>query len=117
MTKVLFICGKARKRSPTAVEVASNWPELLADFGGLSKDADERVTQEQLEWADVVMVMEHRQKARLRNIMGPLPSHTKAISMNIPDNYDFMDETLVDILKRKLTHHFGPPQISAGHET
>lgn len=109
MKRVLFICGKARKRSPTAAQVMREWPDIEADFAGLSKDADVLVTSEHLEWADVIMVMENRQKKRLASLIGPLPPNIAVIALDIPDRYEFMDPELADLLMRKLCHHFGPP--------
>ena len=71
MKRVLFLCGKARKRSPTAAQVLHDWPGIDADFAGLSNDADVLVTPEHLEGADVIMVMEHRQNTRLTSQLGP----------------------------------------------
>ncbi|MBL1437650.1 MAG: hypothetical protein COB08_015785 [Rhodobacteraceae bacterium] len=52
MSNPLFICGKT-------------------DFGGLSHDVDEKVSSEQIEWGDVIYVMEARQKKRLNALFGP----------------------------------------------
>jgi len=48
MANILFICGKARKRSPTAAAVAAERLGTPTDFAGLSADADEHVSTEQL---------------------------------------------------------------------
>lgn len=109
MTRALFICGKARQRSPTAVYVARNWSHLEADFAGLSADADEPVSSEHLAWADVIFVMETRQKKRLSTKLGAPSPGKRIISLDIPDRYKAMDPTLVEILTQKLTYHFGPP--------
>ena len=39
MKRVLFVCGKARVRSPTAAQVFANWEGIRTDFGGISTDA------------------------------------------------------------------------------
>lgn len=109
MTRVLFLCGKARRRSPTAAHVAQCWPQIDADYAGLSDDADEPVTPEHLDGVDIVFVMERRQKNRLKTKIGPIPSGTRVISLDIPDTYEAMDPTLVALLTQKLTFHFGPP--------
>lgn len=111
MTRVLFVCGKARKRSPTAFEVARRWSCLEPDFAGLSKDADELITEEHLAWADVIMVMERRHVKRLKTVPGQMRPGTKIVSLGIPDAYELMEDALVDRIERGLTHHFGPPDI------
>ena len=116
MTRVLFVCGKARKRSPTAFEVARGWSCLEPDFAGLSKDADELIMAEHVAWADVIMVMEPRHKQRLKNAPGGMLTDTKVVTLGIPDRFEFMDDVLVDRLREILRHHFGPPDFGAKKE-
>ncbi|PHQ94429.1 MAG: phosphotyrosine protein phosphatase [Marinosulfonomonas sp.] len=108
MTNVLFICGKARKRSPTAADVLARWQGFSTDFAGLSRDADEVVSPEHIDWADIIFVMERKHKARLRTKFGSLAAGLKLISLDIPDKFDTHEPALVDILIQKLTAHFGP---------
>lgn len=102
MTNILFICGKARKRSPTAAAVAADLPGLQADFAGLSADADERVTPEHLAWADTIAVMEKAQLARLKRQMAPLLKGKRLVCLDIPDTFEFMQSELVDLLQARL---------------
>ena len=108
MTNVLFICGKARMRSPTAADVLTRWPGMATDFAGLSRDADEVLTPEHIEWADMVFVMETRQKKRLRTLFGQKVSGLNLISLDIPDRFEAHNQELIKILTQKLTAHFGP---------
>ncbi|MCY4334041.1 MAG: hypothetical protein OXC60_05140, partial [Litoreibacter sp.] len=43
----------------------------MSDFAGLSRDADEQLSTEHLDWADIVFVMETRQKKKLTSRFGP----------------------------------------------
>ncbi|WP_216822430.1 phosphotyrosine protein phosphatase [Pseudophaeobacter sp. EL27] len=52
-------------RSPTAADMVASWPGFETDFAGLSKDADELLSSEHLGWADIIVVMEKRQKSKL----------------------------------------------------
>lgn len=45
MSRVLFVCGKARKRSPTAADVAGRRFGCATDFAGLSNEADARLAR------------------------------------------------------------------------
>ncbi len=101
MTNVLFICGKARMRSPTAADILARWPGIDTDFAGISNDADEKLSLEQIQWADMVFVMERRQKKRLRNQFGPNKAGLKLVSLDIPDNFNAHDPVLVEILTKK----------------
>lgn len=102
MVKVLFLCGKARQRSPTAADVASELDGVEADFAGLSADADERVSAEQIDWADVIAVMERRQIKRLKQQFGGRIKAQRVVCLDVPDRFAYGDPDLVAILKAKL---------------
>ena len=102
MANILFICGKARKRSPTAADVASRLFVAETDFAGLSHDADERLTSEHLKWADTIAVMEKRQLSRLKRQYGALVSGKRLVCLDIADQYEYMQPELVELLTRKL---------------
>lgn len=102
MSTVLFVCGKARKRSPTAAAVAAGLFGFQTDFAGLSADADERVTPEHLAWADTIAVMEKAQLSRLKRLMGPHLKGKRLVCLDIPDNFDFMQPELVELLQTRL---------------
>lgn len=101
MTHILFVCGKARRRSPTAAEIANRIDGVTADFAGLSADADERITGEHVVSADVIAVMERRQLARLKRIV-TLPANARVVCLGIPDRYEYMDVDLVNLLVPKI---------------
>jgi len=107
MKKLLFLCGKARMRSPTAAEVCRRWKDVEADFAGLSNDADEPLTSEQIDTTDIIFVMEQRQKKRLRSLFGHQLANKRIVCLDIPDNYDFMQAELIDILEVKLSNLLG----------
>src|ERR1700755_1650524 len=61
---VLFVCSANRLRSPTAEQVFSTWPGVETDSAGISSGASVLLSSEQVDWADVIFVMEktHRNK-------------------------------------------------------
>ena len=73
-----------------------------ADFAGLSADADERLSSEQLVWADIVAVMERRHLARLKRQYGPLLRGKRVVCLNIPDRFGYGDTELVRRLQPEL---------------
>lgn len=101
----LFICGKARMRSPTAADISAQINGVAADFAGLSNDADERLSVEHIEWATDIFVMERRQKSRLSQMFGSALKGKRVICLNIPDNYAYMQPELVDLLEARLKTH------------
>ncbi len=102
-TRVLIICDKARMRSPTAADIYAQQGHVETDFSGLSNDADEKLSSEQIEWADVIYVMEQRQKKRLTSLFGSLLKNKRIICLNVPDKYDYMQPELAAVLREKLS--------------
>jgi predicted protein tyrosine phosphatase len=95
----LFICSRNQWRSPTAEQVFRRHPALAVRSAGTSASARRHVSEADLAWADVVLVMEGKHKSRLlaghpRVLVGK-PLHV----LDIPDDYRFMDPELVDLLQ------------------
>lgn len=105
MKHVLFICSQNRLRSPTAEQVFSTYPGLAVSSAGLNHDAENPLTAELVEWADVVFVMEsvHRKKLQTRFLAAL--NGKRVICLGIKDEYEFLDPELVRLLERKVTPH------------
>jgi predicted protein tyrosine phosphatase len=103
MKNVLFICSQNKLRSPTAEQVFAGTQGVECTSAGLNHDAENPVTGELVEWADLIFVMEksHRNKlsAKFKSHLG----NKRVIVLDIPDEYEFMDPTLVRLLKAKVT--------------
>lgn len=102
---MLFICGRNKLRSPTAERVFTSYPGIEVASAGLDEDSDVRVDPELLEWADIIFVMEKRQRARLSRRFGGHLRTQRIISLDIPDQYQFMDDELVRILSARVAPH------------
>lgn len=102
MKNVLFLCSRNKLRSPTAEAVFAGWPGIEVDSAGLSPDAIVPLSPEQLEWADLIFVMENVHRARLARKFKRHLKGRRVIVLGIPDNYDCMDPELIGILKRKV---------------
>ncbi len=98
LTNALFICSRNRLRSPTAEQVFSTWPDVDTDSAGLDNDAVVQLSPEQLEWADIVFVMERAHQARLSRGYGNHLRGKQIVCLNIPDDYGFMDPALIERL-------------------
>lgn len=97
--RVLFICSRNRRRSPTAEAVFSGRDDLDVASAGLAPDAEEVVNAETLEWAELIFVMEKAHRARLQRRFAPHIRHARIVCLDIPDRYEFMDEALVQRLE------------------
>lgn len=92
-------------RSTTAADIAAQWTNIKTDFAGLSNDADERLSVEQVNWATILFVMERRQQNRLSQMFGAELKGKRAICLNIPDKYSYMQPELIALLTPKLISH------------
>ena len=103
MRNVLFVCSQNRLRSPTAEQVFASHPALNVASAGTNHDAENPLTSELVRWADIIFVMEkfHRNKLTKR-FKGDLKD-ARIICLEIPDEYEFMDEGLVRLLKAKVS--------------
>ncbi len=101
-THVLFICSLNRWRSPTAEQLFSETPEWECASAGLNHGADNLLTPELLEWADLIFVMERSHKSKLSANFKPYLRDKRVISLDIPDRYLFMDAELIRLLEKKV---------------
>lgn len=105
--RLLFLCSRNRLRSPTAEAVFADYPGVEADSAGLSPDADLRLSAEQVEAADLIFVMEAMHRQRLQKNFGKLLAGKKVVVLGIPDDYDYMDPALVDLLEVRCAPYLG----------
>lgn len=86
-------------RSPTAEAIFADHPGIEVDSAGLNNDAVVPLSTEQVEWADVIIVMENAHRNRLnRKFRGALAGK-RIVVLNIPDECDYMDSSLISLLK------------------
>ncbi|OOG60488.1 phosphotyrosine protein phosphatase [Rhodanobacter sp. B05] len=100
--RALFLCSRNRLRSPTAEQVFGAWPDLEVDSAGLADDAEVVLTNEQLDWADLIVVMEASHRRRLQTRHRNRLKGKRVVCLHIPDRYDFMQPELVALLLKKV---------------
>jgi predicted protein tyrosine phosphatase len=98
-TKILFVCGKNRRRSSTAEELFAGMDGIEVSSAGTSRESPCPVSGDLLEWADWVFVMESTQKRLLSVRFVDMLKGKKVVCLNIPDNYEYMQPELVDRLR------------------
>ena len=102
MKRVLFVCNQNMHRSPTAEEIFKNNKKLSVKSTGLFLGSKNPLTEELLEWADFIFVMEKKQREEIERRF-PRQFRSKFIvSLNIPDIYNFMDSELVRLIKERI---------------
>lgn len=105
MKTVLFVCSQNKLRSPTAEQVFASYPGVECASAGLNHDAENPLTAELLEWAEIIFVMEKAQRAKLTSRFKKHLHDQRIICLNIPDNYDYMAPALVALLEAKVRPH------------
>ena len=99
--RILFLCSQNKLRSPTAEAVFSEHPSVDVDSAGLNNDAEMPLSVEQIEWADLILVMEKAHRSRLNRKFSKALGGKRIVVLNIPDDYDYMDPALIDLLKQR----------------
>lgn len=102
MKKLLFVCGRNRLRSPTAEHLFADRVGLETASAGLNKDADELLSTELIEWADVIFVMEKAHRRKLSEKFKVNLKNKRIVCLDIPDNYEYMAPELVKLLEQKV---------------
>ena len=99
--KVLFVCSRNRWRSPTAERLYRDDARLEVRSAGLRPDANRRLSESDLTWADLVFVMEreHRTLVRERYASVAVPV---IIVLDVPDEYQYMDPALQEALRSAI---------------
>ena len=105
MKELLFVCSQNRLRSPTAEHVFATRPDVEVDSAGTNHDADNPLTIDLVEWADIIFVVERMHRSKLQRRFRSALTHTRVICLDITDNYDFMQPELVALLETKVTRH------------
>ena len=100
---VLFVCSQNRLRSATAEVVFSTYPNLEVLSCGTAADAVTPLSADLVHWAEVIFAMENHHRDKIRKRYGKLLDGKRLIVLRIPDNYDYMDPDLVELLKRKVS--------------
>lgn len=100
--RVLFLCSMNRWRSPTAEQIFAEHPGIECSSAGLNRGADNPLTAELVEWAELIFVMEREHKTRLSSEFKPYLQGKRVVCLNIPDHYRFMDPALIKLLRAKV---------------
>ena len=102
VTRLLFICSRNQWRSPTAEALWRQRPGFSARSAGTSPSARKTVSAADLQWADLVFVMEKKHKRRLQEAFGSIIQDKPVHVLDIPDEYKFMDQELIEELEARV---------------
>ncbi len=99
---ILFLCTVNRMRSATAERVYANDERFHVDSAGTDPSANVQVEEHQLEWADVVVVMEPMHRRKLKQMFPGIFPSLRIVCLHIPDDYGFMEPALVEVLRERF---------------
>ena len=95
---ILFICNQNKNRSKTAEELFKTTYNTKS--AGLY--SDKPVNRNQLQWADLIVVMEDEQRIELVKRFPDEVMKKRVISLNIPDYFSYGSPELIDHLRMKM---------------
>src|SRR4030095_13269379 len=102
--RILFVCSQNRLRSPTAERVFSGRSGLEVTSAGLNNSATVPVSDGLIEWADIIFVMEKSHRNKISKKFKLSLRNKRVICLDIPDEYEYMDQELVGLLEERVKH-------------
>jgi predicted protein tyrosine phosphatase len=100
---ILVICGRNKKRSRTAEYIFKNDNRFNIRSAGLSPKSERVVSENDIQWADLVFVMEANQRSKLCNQFENMDLPPIEV-LFIADDYEFLDEELIDSLENGINY-------------
>ena len=100
---LLFICSRNQWRSPTAEEIWRKIPGYQVKSAGTSPKAKRTVGPADIRWANLIFVMEKKHKNRLVAQFTRMLDYTPIHILDIPDEYQYMDQELIEELEEKVS--------------
>ena len=88
--KILFLCSQNKRRSLTAEKYFDGYNGHQARSAGTENNSRIKVTEELLGWADIIFRIKEKYPDTLAG--------KKVICLNIPDEYAYMDDDLIEAL-------------------
>ena len=103
MKNILLVCSYNKWRSPTGEEVWRRTPNVSVRSVGTSPKAKRTVNAKDIQWADLIFAMEQKHKKQLTTEFSSFLKSKNIVVLDIPDEYKYMDEELVDIFKESVS--------------
>ena len=83
------------------------YPGVTAIAAGTNHDAPTPVSGDLIAWADIVLVMEKAHRNKVAKKFREQLRGKRLVVLGIPDNYEFMDPQLVQLLKARVARYVG----------
>ncbi|MGE9311724.1 hypothetical protein ACLOAU_08760 [Niabella sp. CJ426] len=89
-------------RSATADTIFREDKRFEVRSAGTDKTANTVLSQEILGWADSIIVMERHHRNHIRKHFPDVYQNKKIVCLYIPDDYDYMQPELIEMLQAKV---------------
>ena len=103
---ILFVCSQKRLRSPTAEAIFAGHDAIDVDSAGLNKGAEVPLSEDHMKWADLIIVMEKAHRNRLNRKFNSALAGKRVAVLDIPDEYEFMEPSLITLLRMRCSRYF-----------
>ena len=109
----LFVCSAGLLRSPTGATMAAQRGINARSCGSSIEYALVPCSANLVSWADSIVFVSEENLWQLEKVFQKHPEileqiHQKAIVLNIPDNFDYMNPQLQQIFQEELFQLYGP---------
>ena len=101
MLRVLFVCSQNKLRSPTAEHVFASYPGIESASAGTNNDAENPLTAELVDWAQLIVVMEKQHRIKVSKRFWKHLGGKRIVCLDIRDDYAFMQAELVGLLEAR----------------
>ena len=105
---ILFVCSVNEERSPTAEMVFKDVSGWNVKSAGTEENAVQRVSEELLDWADKIVVMENKHYEKIMKISPEAVS--KVLVLGIEDKYYRCSPELIGLLIVQMSKRFSLDQ-------
>ena len=103
--KILFLCSQNKRRSLTAEKILNGINNHEVRSAGTETNSRVKVTPGMLGWADIIFCMEKKHVRRLKEKYNDIVANKEVICLNIPDDYEYMDEALIELLEASVEEY------------
>jgi Predicted protein tyrosine phosphatase len=98
---ILVVCGRNKRRSRTAEHLFKNDSRFAIRSAGLSPQSNRKLSEKDVLWADLILVMENIHRARIREEYRALALPPLEV-LEIEDEYEFMAPELIQLLTERM---------------
>jgi len=99
--KILFVCTAGEQRSPTAAKMYEDMGHQT-DYAGVHGVGKKALSLSQLEWADLIVIMEEYHRANIQKQFPQFSGENRIHVLNIPDEYFRDAPELVELIESKM---------------